>query len=321
MKYVDLVVCAYNEQDVIDLFMKTVLEIADNLALYSFKIIVTNDGSKDATLEKLLAWHKKDKRVEVVNLSRNFGHEAALAAGLKVATGDAIIVMDADLEDPPELITELISKWNEGFDVVNAHRSSRKEDSFLKRWTAQRFYRTINSLSGKIHIPENVGNYRLISRRVLDILNALPEKNRVFRVLVPFLGFPTAEVSYARPKRPAGATHYNWNSMVRLAIDGITSATIVPLKFAINSGFILAAVGFLYMLWVIIQTLVWHGTAQGWASTMSVILFIGGMQMIFLGVIGEYIGRIFLEVKNRPDHVIDKHWKADDDSTHHSSNE
>jgi len=308
MKRVDLVTCAYNEEAVIDLFISTVLAIADAIPDYDFRLIIVNDGSKDNTLAKLLVARDKDDRIDIVDLSRNFGHEAALAAGLRASAADAVIVMDADLQDPPELIASLLTKWEEGFDVVNAKRASRKEDSFLKRWTAQRFYRTINSLSGKIKIPENVGNFRLISRRVLDILNALPERNRVFRVLVPFLGFPTTEVPYARPQRPAGYTHYNWSSMVRLAVDGITSATIIPLKFAINLGVIVAGAGFLYLIWVIVEALVLRNTVSGWPSTMAAILFIGGVQLVFLGVIGEYIGRIFLEVKNRPDHVVQRRF-------------
>lgn len=304
MKKIDIVVPVYNEEAVIGLFFEKVLSVIDGIKGYAFNLIMVNDGSRDQTLALLLAARARDPRVEVVDLSRNFGHEAALAAGLRCAAGDAVIVMDADLQDPPELIAEMIAEWEKGFDVVNGRRSSRKEDSFLKRWTAKQFYRTINSLAGKVRIPENVGNYRLISARVLRLLNALPEKNRVFRVLVPYLGFPTTEVRFVRPKRPAGQTHYNYSSMIRLAVDGITSATIVPLKFAINIGFVVAGTGFLYMIAIIIQAIVTRDTVQGWPSTMSIILFLGGVQLVFLGVIGEYIGRIFLEIKARPDHVI-----------------
>ena len=304
MKKIDLVVPAYNEEAVIGLFFDKVLAVIDGIKNYEFNVIMVNDGSRDQTLNLLLAARTRDPRIEVVDLSRNFGHEAALAAGLQCASGDAVIVMDADLQDPPELMAEMLAEWEKGFDVVNARRSSRKEDSFLKRWTAKQFYRTINSLAGKVRIPENVGNYRLISARVVTLLNALPEKNRVFRVLIPYLGFATTEVQFVRPKRPAGLTHYNYTSMIRLAIDGITSATIIPLKFAVNVGFVIAAAGFFYMLYIIIQAIVARDAVQGWPSTMSIILFLGGIQLVFLGVIGEYIGRIFLEIKARPDHVI-----------------
>lgn len=308
MPRIDLIVPAYNEEAVIDLFMETVIRVVDGLPDHEFRFILVNDGSRDRTLEMLRAWQEREPRLEVLSLSRNFGHEAALAAGLKASQGEACIVMDADLQDPPTLIEQLIAKWQEGFDVVNAFRADRSDDSFLKRWTAKRFYKTINALSGKVKIPENVGNYRLLSAKVRDLLNLLPEKNRVFRVLIPFLGFSTAQVSYARPARPAGTTHYNWSSMIRLAIDGITSATTIPLKLAINAGLLVSAAGFLYMLYVIYLALFTTRTVHGWPSMMSVTLFMGGIQLFCLGVLGEYIGRIFQEVKSRPDHIVQGHW-------------
>lgn len=310
MKRIDLVVPAYNEEAVLDIFFSRVCAVLDNLPDYEFSLIMVNDGSTDQTLPLLLGARARDSRIAVVDLSRNFGHEAALAAGLCRSTGDAVIVMDADLQDPPDLIGDMISEWEKGFDVVNARRASRKEDTFFKRWTARQFYRTINRLAGKVRIPENVGNFRLVSARVVSLLNQLPEKNRVFRVLVPYLGFATTEIRYSRPKRPAGETHYNYNSMVRLAIDGITSATIIPLKFAINVGFIVAAAGFLYLLVIVLQAIITRDVVQGWPSTMSIILFLGGIQLVFLGVIGEYIGRIFLEIKGRPDNIVREYYRA-----------
>jgi len=310
MPRIDLIVPAYNEEAVIDLFLETVLKVVDGLLAHDFRLILVNDGSKDKTLEKLRDWQDREERLEVLTLSRNFGHEAALAAGLQASKGDACIVLDADLQDPPALIGTLIEKWQEGFDVVNAFRADRRDDSFLKRWTAKRFYKTINALSGKVKIPENVGNYRLLSARVRNLLNQLPEKNRVFRVLIPYLGFPTTVVPYSRPARPAGTTHYNWSSMMRLAVDGITSATTIPLKLAINAGLLVSFAGFLYMLYVIYLALFTHRTVQGWPSMMSVVLFMGGIQLFFLGVLGEYIGRIFQEVKSRPDHIVQGHWPS-----------
>ena len=320
MKQVVLVVPAYNEEEALDGFFTAVTAVLDGMPDYSFRIILVNDGSKDGTLEKALAWRERDERIAVLDLSRNFGHEAALSAGLSAAGSlscaaagdscDAVIVMDADLQDPPSLIGQMLAKYEEGYDVVNACRNKRKADTLLKRFTAKGFYRTINALAGKVKIPENVGNFRLISRRVLDILNSLPEKNRVFRVLIPYLGFSTAEVDYERPARTAGRTHYSYTAMFRLAIDGITSATIIPLKFAVNTGFIVSGLGFLYLVIIIAQTLFTNTTVEGWASTMSVILFLGGIQLIFLGILGEYIGRIFLEVKNRPEHLIRQTWNA-----------
>lgn len=311
MNSIDLVVCTYNEEEVLPAFFRETLAVLDSLPDWQFRLLMVNDGSRDRTLEVLLQAQMADRRIHILDLSRNFGHEAALAAGLEATQADAVIVMDADLEDPPAVIPLLLSRFREGFDVVNAHRASRKEDSFLKRLTARGFYRVINRLSGKVRIPENVGNFRLISRRVVELLNRLPERNRVFRVLVPWLGFPTAQVDFIRPRRPAGTTHYNYSSMTRLAVDGITSATTIPLKLAVNLGLLISAAGFIYMLVIIFQALFFRSTVEGWASLMVVILFLGGIQLVFLGVIGEYIGRIFQEVKARPDHVVARHIPPD----------
>lgn len=300
----DLVVPVYNEAAVLGIFLEKTLAVLKSLEGWTWRMIMVNDGSRDQSLAILRSWAEHEDRILVLDLSRNFGHEAALSAGLIHAEGDASIVMDSDLQDPPEIIPLLLARFLEGFDVVNAHRSARRTDGILKRLTARAFYKTINVLSPKVPIPEDVGNYRLISRRVRDILGQLPEKNRVFRVLVPWLGFPTSAVEYERPARPAGSSHYNYRSMVALAIDGISSATTIPLKFAVRAGFLVSAAGFLYLLVILVQALFTTSTVEGWASTMSVILFLGGIQLIFLGILGEYLGRIFMEVKQRPVHVI-----------------
>ncbi|MCW2277294.1 glycosyltransferase family 2 protein [Heliophilum fasciatum] len=300
MKKISIIVPMYNESQMVSIFFEQINHILNQLKNYETEIIAVNDGSHDTTYELLLSMKLKYSNIGVVNLSRNFGHEAAVSAGLHYATGDAIIVMDADLQDPPEIILQMVEKWEQGYDVVNAKRSSRDEDSLLKRWTAMKFYQLINHLSGKVYIPQNVGNYRLISRRILDELNALPEKNRVFRILVPSLGYRTTEIEFVRPKRAAGQTHYNWPSMIRLAIDGITSATTIPLKLATNIGLIVAFIGLSSILLIVYEALFTNKTVTGWASTVSIILFMGGIQLICLGVIGEYIARIFIEVKNRP---------------------
>ncbi len=308
MPRIDLIVPAYNEEASIDSLVATVGAAIDRLPAHQFRLIAVDDGSRDGTLARLRGLQEREERLEVIALSRNFGHEAALTAGLLASDGDACIVLDADLQDPPALIEALVAKWQEGFDVVNAFRSDRSDDSCAKRWTALVFYRLINLLSGKIKIPENVGNYRLLSARVRDHLNRLPERVRVFRVLVPYLGFPTAQVPYVRPARAAGETHYNWGSMSRLAVDGITAATTIPLRFAINVGLVVSTMSFLYMLYVIYLALFTERTVQGWPSLMSVVLFIGGVQLFFIGVLGEYIGRLFQEVKGRPAYLVAAHW-------------
>lgn len=310
MARIDLIVPAFNEEASIEPLVKTVGSVMDRLSSHEFRLIIVDDGSRDGTLKKLSDLREVEARLEVVSLSRNFGHEAALAAGLMVSDGDACIVMDADLQDPPDLIGALVEKWEAGFDVVNAFRSDRRSDSIAKRSTALVFYRLMNYLSGKIEIPENVGNYRLLSARARDHLNSLPERVRVFRVLVPYLGFPTAQVPYVRPVRLTGSTHYNWASMVRLAVDGITSATTIPLRFAINIGLVVSSMSFLYLLFVLYLALFTERTVQGWPSLMSVILFIGGVQLFFIGVLGEYIGRLFHEVKARPAYLVREHWRC-----------
>ena len=203
----------YNEEEMADRFFCTVNKIISEIKSYKFEIIAINDGSTDKTLSILKNNREKQLNIGIINFSRNFGHESALTAGLESANGDAIIVMDADLQDPPEIIPNMIDEWEKGFDVVNAKRSSRKEDSLLKRWTAKKFYSTVNKLSGKVKIPENVGNYRLLDRKIVDEVNSLPERNRVFRILIPYLGYKTTEIEFERPKRAAGTTHYNWKSM------------------------------------------------------------------------------------------------------------
>lgn len=317
MPVLDIVVPAYNESEVIDRFLTGVLTVAGRfasiprLAGWTARIILVDDGSSDDTAEKIRSWIERDRRIELVVLSRNFGHEAALAAGLEASRGDAAIVMDADLQDPPELIPALVDRFLDGFDVVNAHRSRRRGDGVFKRFTAATFYRLINAFSPRLKIPANVGNYRLISRRVVRLLCSLPETNRVFRVLVPYLGFPTASVDYERPVRPAGTTHYSTRSMFRLAVDGIASATTIPLKLAVRAGAAVSAAGFIYLAWVLFEALVLGTTVEGWASTMAVLLFLGGIQLVFLGVLGEYLGRVFDEAKRRPAHIASTHITAE----------
>lgn len=309
-KRVSIVAPMYNESESVHYFFEAIENEISKASQYDFEIIIINDGSKDDTLEKLYEIQKTNSKLGIVDFSRNFGHESAVAAGFEYATGDAVIIMDADLQDPPTLIHELLAKWEEGYLVVNAKRGNRDKDPFLKRFTAAQFYNVVNMFNEKVKIPKNVGNYRLMDRTVVDEINALPEKNRVFRVLVPFVGYRTAEVEFVRPERVAGSTHYNWKSMFKLAMDSITSATTVPLKLATRLGMIAAFIGFVVMIYTIVSKFLWQ-TSAGWASIMSAILFMGGVQLMFLGVIGEYIGRIFLEVKDRPVYIVHKFSKPE----------
>lgn len=297
----------YNEEKVVDLFFSAIDRVLSTITTYTFELVVVNDGSRDQTLQLLLAQQQQRPNLKIVNLSRNFGHEPAVAAGIKTATGDAIIPMDADLQDPPELISELLAQFEQGFDVVNAKRKTRHEDTFLKRFTAIQFYRFIARLSGKVKIPHNVGHYRLISRRVADEVIRLSERNRVFRIEVPFVGFKTTEVLFDRPKRIAGQTHYNFKSMVKLAIDSITSTTSVPLiwptyvaifwEVIVGLSIIAQAVLFFLIQLDPIVHIIWLvGNVIGIAF---ILLF------YVLAIMSLYISRVFIETQNRPFFVID----------------
>lgn len=307
MKKISIVVPMYNEEKVVSLFFAAINPILANLPQYQFEIVVVNDGSKDQTLPLLLTQQKQQSNLVIVNLSRNFGHEPAVAAGIKTATGDAIIPMDADLQDPPSLIGALLEKFEAGFEVVNAKRKGRHEDTFFKRFSAIKFYQFVAKLSGKIKIPQNVGHFRLISRRVADEVNRLSERNRVFRIEVPFVGFKTTEVLFDRPKRVAGETHYNLKSMLKLAVDAITSTTSVPLIWPIQI-FILTTV--LFGLSVVAQVTVFVAFSLPelahyiWLlANLIALLFV--MLFFVLAVMSLYISRIFIETQNRPFFVID----------------
>jgi dolichol-phosphate mannosyltransferase len=308
MKKISIVVPMYNEEKVIPLFFAEINRVLSTLPQYQFELVIVNDGSKDQTLSLLKAQQTKQPQLIIVNLSRNFGHEPAVAAGIKTATGDAIIPMDADLQDPPMLISELLKPFEHGFEVVNAKRKGRHEDTFFKRFSAIKFYQFIAKLSGKIKIPQNVGHFRLISRRVADEVNRLSERNRVFRIEVPFVGFKTTEVLFDRPKRAAGETHYNLQSMMKLAVDAIASTTSVPLVWPVQ---IFLAVGTLFAISVIGQLsllifLPIEATIQLiWLAT-NIIILMFVLLFFVLSIISLFLSRVFIETQNRPFYVIDQ---------------
>lgn len=304
MKKISLIVPMYNEEQMIPLFFEKVNSVIEEIKDYNVSITCINDGSKDNTLELLKAQREKQDNIHIVSFSRNFGHEAAVAAGLKQSNGDLLIVMDADLQDPPELIIDLIKKYEEGFDVVNAKRVNRKKDPFLKRITAEMFYAVIRKLSGKIKVPNNVGNYRLMTRRVADYINALTEKNHVFRVQVPYVGFKTAEVEFIRPKRPKGETHYNYKSMFHLAGDSIASSSIEPLRWALKLGLIIGTISFISL--IVFSVLPGMNYVNNLGIILSTIVFCTSIILIAIGLLGEYIGRILIETQDRPLYYIEE---------------
>jgi glycosyltransferase involved in cell wall biosynthesis len=286
----------------------------------SWEMVCINDGSKDDTLEQLLALHQKDPRVVVIDLSRNFGKEAALTAGLDNARGDCAIPLDADLQDPPELIPELLAKWREGYDVVNAVRLSRDGESWLKRASAHAFYRVINRMSD-VDIPADTGDFRLLSRPVLEAIKTLPERRRFMKGLFAWVGFRTANVYYHREARYAGSTNWNYWRLWNFAVEGITSFSQVPLQLAAYLGFFVSLLAFLYAIWLVISTLVYGNSVKGYPSMMVTLLFLGGVQLMALGVIGEYLGRIYEESKQRPVYLVRRVWKPQHLSKQERENE
>jgi len=295
-----VVVPAFNEEEVLPEFHKRLTDILATLP-FPCEILYVNDGSSDATLDVMKSF--RDPQAAVIDLSRNFGKEIALTAGLDHARGEAVVVIDADLQDPPELIPELVARWQDGYDVVYARRTSRDGESFLKKSTAKLFYRFIQGVS-RVRIPEDTGDFRLLSRRAVEALKQLRETHRFMKGLFAWIGYPQIAVNYRRDPRFAGKSKWNYWQLWNFALEGITSFTINPLKIATYLGLITAVGSFTFALFVIYKTLVYGDPVQGYPSLMVVVLFLGGVQLMSLGVIGEYLGRMFNETKQRPLYFI-----------------
>jgi glycosyltransferase involved in cell wall biosynthesis len=306
---VSVIVPFHNEQANIGPLHLRLRRVLDSTGL-SWELICVNDGSEDGTLPGLIRLAGHDPRVRVYDLSRNFGKEAALTAGLDQARGRVAIPIDADLQDPPELIPDLIAKWRQGFDVVNAVRQAREDEGWLKRVSAHWFYRVINRLSA-IEIPRDTGDFRLISRAALDALRRMPERRRFMKGMFVWVGFPTASVVYRRAGRQAGRSSWNYWRLWNFALEGITSFSEVPLRAASYIGVAVALPSLLYALFLIGRTLIMGNRVSGYPSLMVAILFLGGVQLTALGVIGEYIGRIYEETKQRPVYIIRRRWTGE----------
>ncbi|HTJ95422.1 MAG TPA: glycosyltransferase family 2 protein [Pararobbsia sp.] len=306
-----LVVPFHNEEAVIDIFFREVTPILRSLADVDYEIVCVNDGSTDRTLEKLLLACKRDTRVRVVDLSRNFGKEAALTAGLDVASGDAVIPFDADLQDPPEVIPLLVQRWRSGFDVVLAKRAGRETDTWAKRGTAALFYRVHNAISDTL-IPDNTGDFRLMSRAVIDALKQLPENRRFMKGLFAWVGFSTTEVEYERQPRAGGKTKFSGWKLWNFALEGLTSFGTWPLRVWTYMGGATAGFAILYAGYLALRTVVRGVDIPGYASIITAVLFLGGMQLVGIGVIGEYIGRIYMESKRRPVYIVRKVYRQGD---------
>jgi glycosyltransferase involved in cell wall biosynthesis len=305
-----VVVPVYNEEEVLDAFQARLAAAMDRVGL-SWEVVYVNDGSRDSSLQRLLMMRAADTRVAVVNLSRNFGKEIALTAGLDHAgAAEAVIVIDADLQDPPEVIPDLVAAWREGFDVAYAQRTVRHGEGLLKRAMAAAFYRVMRGVGGRVELPKDTGDFRLMSRRALDALLAMREQHRFMKGLFAWVGFPSRAVPYERAPRAAGTTKWNWWKLWNLSLEGITSFTVGPLKVATYLGLATAAFALLYGLQIVVKTVLFGNPVAGYPSLMAVVLFLGGVQLMTLGIIGEYLGRIFNETKQRPLYIVERYMPS-----------
>ena len=298
-----LVVPVFNEEEAVDLFIDTVTPLLDK-ARQRFELVFVNDGSRDDTFARLFDRSLADRRIRIVNLSRNFGKEAALTAGIDHARGDILVPMDIDLQDPPELIAAFIARWREGYDIVYGIRAARHADTATKRVSAGWFYRVFNSMS-PVRIPPNVGDFRLVDRRAVEVLRQLPERNRFMKGLFAWVGFNSIGVPYERPQRAAGNTKFSLWRLWNFAIDGVVSFSTAPLRAWFYVGVAIAAIAVLYALFIVTRVLILGIDTPGYASLLIAVLLMGAIQLLSLGIIGEYLGRLFLEVKARPIYVVE----------------
>lgn len=300
---ISLVVPFYNEEQGVALFASGIRPTLDALPEYDFEVVCVDDGSADGTLAELHAAAARDPRYAVIGLSRNFGKEAALTAGIDHAAGDAVIPMDADLQDPPELIPRLIAEWRAGAEVVLAHRLDRSSDTILKRGVSGLFYKIHNRLSD-IQLPENVGDFRLMDRVAVDALKQLPERQRFMKGLFAWVGFKTRSIEYKRRPRTAGRSRFSGLRLWNFALDGITGFSTLPLRIWSYIGAIGAVLSFSYGAYILLRTLIQGVDVPGYASLLAATLFIGSLQLVSIGILGEYIGRIYIESKQRPTYIV-----------------
>jgi len=303
---ISLVVPCYNEEDILDLFLQKTTPVLQHLSL-PYEIVFVNDGSTDSTLKALLQLKQTYAHIRILNLSRNFGKEAALTAGIEHARGDAIIPIDADLQHPPEVITLFVEKWKEGNDVVLGKRITRTGEHLVKKMSAHWFYLLQNKIS-EITIPEDIGDYRLMSRKVVDALLLLPENQRFMKGIFAWVGFKTVTVEYSQQKRETGQSSFSGWKLWNFALEGITSFSTAPLRIWLYIGSVVAFFAFLLALYILIDTFVYGVVLPGYVSTILMILFLGGIQLVGIGILGEYIGRIYKEAKRRPIYIIENEY-------------
>ena len=297
-----IVVPVFNEEEVLATFHQRLTATLNELPV-CHEVVYVNDGSSDATATSLEHIYAQSHSVSVIELSRNFGKEAAMTAGLEHACGDAVVVIDADLQDPPELIIEMLTEWNNGFDVVYAKRSGREGESWLKKITASAFYRLINA-SSDTHLPPDVGDFRLLSRRAVNALSSMPERNRYMKGMFAWIGFPQKAIEYKRQPRHAGKSQWSYFQLWKFAIDGFTSFSSAPIKIATYFGATAAALSLIYAAYVILETVLLGNPVAGYPSLLVAIFFFGGIQLLFMGILGTYLARTYEETKSRPLYVV-----------------
>lgn len=307
-----VIVSMYNEEESLPLFFKEIRTVLDKLSSYSYEIIAVDDGSTDGTFRVLSEYAKEDERIKIIKFSRNFGKEYGMMAGLKYCRGRAAVPIDVDLQDPPMLIADFVKKWEEGYDMIYGIRNDRTSDTLLKRFTAKLFYKIYNLMT-RSPIPYNAGDYRLIDRKIIEAILSLKERNIFMKGVFGWTGFKTCGIKYVREKRKAGESKWNYWKLWNFALDGITASTTFPLRIWSYLGTLLSFLGMLYAFYIIVRTMVYGIDVPGYASLLVFILLLGGIQMIILGILGEYIGRIFIEVKRRPLYIVEEKVNLGDD--------
>ncbi|MCX4221124.1 glycosyltransferase family 2 protein [Pseudomonas sp. MCal1] len=306
-----LVIPVFNEEDSLDGFLLRIHQVFEQEALVQLELVFVNDGSSDTTLERLLHCQQSDSRIRIVDLSRNFGKEAAMSAGLQIATGQIVVPIDVDLQDPPEVILQMIERWREGFEVVLGHRISRRNDTWAKQTSASWFYRLHNRIADQ-PLPENVGDFRLMDRCVVDALLTLPESRRFMKGLFAWVGFRTTQVEYERPERAAGQSKFNGWRLWNFALEGITSFSTEPLRIWTYLGALVSLVSFAFAMFIVLRTVLHGVDLPGYASLMVAVTFLGGLQLIGIGVLGEYLGRTYIEAKRRPVFLVRRIYESKD---------
>ena len=306
MKKISILIPCYNEEKSLPLLYPELVKLMDGNTAYEWELMFVNDGSADGTLQELKRMRAMDQRVNYVDLSRNFGKENAMLAGFDHVTGDCMVIIDADLQHPPTLIPEMIKWWEQGYDDVYAKRKSRGKESWLRKSLSLQFYKILQR-SSRFEVLKNVGDFRLLDRCCINALKSLRESERYTKGMYSWIGFKKKEIEFDRGDRHAGKSSWNYNQLFSLAIDGITSFSSLPLRISTIAGFIVSMMAFIYMMVVLIKKLIWGNPVQGYPSLLVIILFLGGIQLLSLGIIGEYIGRIYSESKNRPDYFVDEY--------------